>query len=187
MPFRPWKTLEEMNEGLITNHNSIVKPEDICIHLGDLVMGKKFENVPKIIPRLNGSHILIPGNHCFLPSALNADKLKSFEDLYLSNGIEKIYYGCIKLSDITKNNTHNKINMCHFPPPSVPDHSNQYEQRYKDLHPEIKEDEYLLCGHAHSREHLLTKNVYHCGIDALIHEYKPVSLDLVLERLGIKL
>ncbi len=186
MSHRPWKTIEEMNEGLINNHNTVVKPEDICIHLGDLVMGKKQDTVPRIIPKLNGIHYLVVGNHDFLPSETRANKLQQMETLYLSNGIKQIIYGCASLSMITNNPLHDKIKVCHFPILSIPDHPDQYEQRYKELHPILTEGEYLLCGHTHNRSHLLHDNVYHVGVDAAIHNYSPVLLDEVLERLQIK-
>ena len=186
MPFRPWKTIEEMNEGLIANHNSVISPEDICIHLGDLVMGSKKNNVPQIIPRLNGKHILIPGNHCWLPHEIKKpEKLRWYEDLYLANGISQIAYGTVKLSMLTNDNKHDKILMSHFPPKSIDDHYEGREDQYKKLQHDLQDDEYFLCGHCHSRQHLLQDRVYHVGCDAEIHEYKPVNLDVVLNRLGL--
>ena len=180
MPFRPWSTIEEMNEGLIANHNSVVKPEDTCIHLGDLVMGKKFENVPKIIPRLNGKHILIPGNHCFLPSELKPEKLQAMEDLYLNNGIVEIAYGCVGLDRFTRDSNDFNIKLCHFPTLTIPDHADQYEQRYKSLHPTLAPGDWLLHGHIHSRAHITGPNLIHVGVDAEAWNYRPVSFDTIL-------
>ena len=46
-------------EWIIKNWNSVVKPNDIIIHLGDLA----WKGHREIIPRLNGIKILILGNH----------------------------------------------------------------------------------------------------------------------------
>lgn len=59
---RPWATVEEMNEALIANWNSVVKPEDTVWHLGDVAMGPKSKH-PEIVARLNGHKLLIRGNH----------------------------------------------------------------------------------------------------------------------------
>jgi calcineurin-like phosphoesterase family protein len=57
-----FSSLEEMNEALIVNWNSIVGPEDTVYHLGDFAMGdrKRFMEFRR---RLNGHIILIFGNH----------------------------------------------------------------------------------------------------------------------------
>ena len=48
-----------MNETLIKNHNSVVKPNDTVYHLGDFA----FYNTNQYLKRLNGNHLLIRGNH----------------------------------------------------------------------------------------------------------------------------
>lgn len=58
---RPFKTLEEMNETLINNWNSIVDKDDIVYHLGDFTID--YDNLDKLINRLNGKIYLISGNH----------------------------------------------------------------------------------------------------------------------------
>lgn len=61
---RPFGSVEEMNEALVNNWNSVVKPDDHVYHLGDFCFG----NVEKwnwcLEPgRLNGHIHLILGNH----------------------------------------------------------------------------------------------------------------------------
>jgi len=51
-PLRPFATVEEMDETIITNWNSVVRPKDKVIVLGDLVINKKY--LPTVA-RLNGS------------------------------------------------------------------------------------------------------------------------------------
>lgn len=186
MPHRPWTTVDEMNQGLIDNYNSVVTADDTVLILGDLIMGKKGENVPKYLPMLTGTKILICGNHDFLPSEQKPEKLTQLEDLYLHNGISQIIYGCVGLDMITLDSNHSDIKLCHFNPTSVEDNRDiEYEQRYSHLRPVIKPTEHLLCGHCHSRNHLLDKNVYHVGVDAEIHNYAPVELSVIKYRLGI--
>jgi len=58
---RPFKSVEEMNETIINNHNSLVSPEDTVIFLGDF---KFYPNtVREFLDRLNGHFIFVKGNH----------------------------------------------------------------------------------------------------------------------------
>lgn len=59
---RPFKNVEEMNETVIRNWNSVVSSDDIVFHLGDFCLGGAAEWT-KIIDRLNGRIYLILGNH----------------------------------------------------------------------------------------------------------------------------
>jgi len=56
---RPFKNVEEMNETMIKNYNSLVKPEDVTYFLGDFA----WKNHKQILKRLNGHIIFILGNH----------------------------------------------------------------------------------------------------------------------------
>lgn len=56
---RPFKTIEEMDETIIKNFNSIVTYKDTTYHLGDFT----FKKPDKYLRQLNGKHIFIRGNH----------------------------------------------------------------------------------------------------------------------------
>lgn len=57
---RPWDNVEEMDEALVKNWNSVVKPKDKVYHLGDVVINRK---ALPTIGRCNGEKILVKGNH----------------------------------------------------------------------------------------------------------------------------
>lgn len=59
---RPFKTGKEMDEAMIKNWNSVVKPNDTIYHLGDFAFHTE-DAVCNILERLNGNKILILGNH----------------------------------------------------------------------------------------------------------------------------
>ena len=185
MPHRPWTTVDEMSQGLIDNYNSVVTVNDTVIILGDIIMGKKFENVPKYLPQLNGTKILVPGNHDFLPTELKPTKLAELEELYLHNGITQIAYGCVSLDLYTSNRLDYEVKLCHFPTSdTADDRTNEYEQRYVHLRPVIEPHQWLLHGHTHSREHMSGVNSIHIGVDAQAWDFKPVSLEVIYHLIG---
>ena len=57
-----FSSVEEMNQCMLENWNSVVKPGDKVYHLGDVMMGDKAE-FKKYWAKLNGSKRLIVGNH----------------------------------------------------------------------------------------------------------------------------
>jgi len=56
---RPFVTVEEMNESLIINWNSVVRPGDVVYHLGDFA----FRRHRYFAERLHGQIVLIEGSH----------------------------------------------------------------------------------------------------------------------------
>ena len=60
---RGFSSIEEHNETVIANHNSVVMPDDIVYHLGDAMMGYEYEKGLECISRLNGKLHMIRGNH----------------------------------------------------------------------------------------------------------------------------
>lgn len=57
---RPFSSVKEMDECLISNWNSVIKKDDIVYHLGDITWG---DNVDEIMSCLNGQKFIIAGNH----------------------------------------------------------------------------------------------------------------------------
>lgn len=59
---REFETSDEVDELMIENWNKTVKPVDKVYHLGDVSMGTNAA-VSDILKRLNGTKVLIKGNH----------------------------------------------------------------------------------------------------------------------------
>lgn len=55
--------VDHMDECMLENWNSVVKPGDKVYHLGDVMVGGSKEKFTKFWSRLNGSKRLIVGNH----------------------------------------------------------------------------------------------------------------------------
>lgn len=59
-PQRPWATIEEHDDAIISNWNKVVRPKDKVFVLGDVVINRRC--LPTLA-RLNGIKTLIMGNH----------------------------------------------------------------------------------------------------------------------------
>lgn len=57
---RPWDSVEEMDEALVKNWNSVVGDKDRVYLLGDVVINRK---ALPILSRLKGRKVLVKGNH----------------------------------------------------------------------------------------------------------------------------
>lgn len=58
---RPFRNLEDMHQGLITRYNATVRSQDVCFFLGD--MGTFNDQLFSVVNQLNGTKILLLGNH----------------------------------------------------------------------------------------------------------------------------
>ena len=59
---RGFSSIEEMNEYIISTHNSLVQSEDDVYVLGDLMLGNSSINI-EYIKQLNGKLHIVRGNH----------------------------------------------------------------------------------------------------------------------------
>jgi calcineurin-like phosphoesterase family protein len=59
---RPFSRIKEMNQAMVDNHNSVVKPSDTVLFLGDFTFST-VENTQPIVSTLNGKLLILPGNH----------------------------------------------------------------------------------------------------------------------------
>lgn len=75
---RPFNDVEEMNERLITNWNSVVGDKDIVFYLGDLSFDRSSGETERIVNELNGTIHFILGNH---DNEKDIRKLNRFETI----------------------------------------------------------------------------------------------------------
>ena len=151
---RPFETLEEMNEKIISNWNAVVKPEDTVYVLGDMAMGT-VDASRDCIERLNGKIVLIRGNH---------DSPKRIE-MYKELGIE--------VHDIFYLNYKGRyFILCHFPIAS--------EEFIKMV---IKDNSEVvnLYGHVHSNAPKgYVNGTYHVGMDT--NDLTPISIQQIWDE-----
>lgn len=60
---RPFNSIEEMNEVIVSNWNKTVTSWDTIYHLGDIALKGSALEQKTILKRLNGNKILVKGNH----------------------------------------------------------------------------------------------------------------------------
>lgn len=169
LAYRPWTTVEEMNEGIIDRWNEVVGVDDEVYLLGDAVMGHRMETLP-LLARLNGTTRLLAGNHDYChPMNPKAERWVSEYEKYVEiMPIQMIY----KMGNMD-------VLLSHFPRGDI-DHTE--EVRYEEWRP-TDMDLPILHGHTHGSEgRLHDGNQVDVGIDAW--EFYPVSVDTLIGLLS---
>lgn len=152
---RPFNSVEEMNEAIIYNWNNTVGIKDTVYILGDICMNKDPEEVRKFIDRLNGSKILIKGNHDYFVKKYFAGEYDFFLDI---KPYEELNYN------------KERFILMHYP---ILDWNHQYHGSY------------MLHGHMHNKSiynyqnKLNSTRRYDVGVDA--NNFTPVSIDKIIK------
>ena len=155
---RGYNTIEEMNEGIITNWNNLITNEDDVYILGDIILSDIDEGL-RCLGRLNGQLHIIRGNHDTenkLPRYFEVPNVKSIQEAkYL------------------------KYQGYHF-------YLNHYPTMCSTMNCDrsLKKQLIDLCGHSHTKDrfaHMDKGLIYHCEFDA--HDNKPILIDHIIEDL----
>lgn len=151
---RPFTSVEEMDEAMISRWNAVVGKCDVIYHLGDV----SFYGATKtreILSRLNGYKILIRGNHDDKERAMvNQGFQAAFDSGVISHN------GAI-------------FRLSHFPYKGQEHDKRDFSEKALDDH-----GDWLLHGHVH--DVWLKKNkMINVGVDKW--EFAPVSIDEILE------
>ena len=133
---RPFANAAEMNEAIIERWNSVVGPNDIVIHCGDFALGPS-SDMDAIVSRLNGSIVLILGNHDHKTLA------------YYNKYFMKAIYSPLTLHLMTEENKcqHTYI-FSHYPPQEVQGYATYYFGHVHDkIDPvEVKDNVHCICA-----------------------------------------
>ena len=144
-----------MREGLVENWNNVVTPDDVVYILGDVVMGKRAENLP-VLNDLNGYKVLILGNHDY-PHPSNPSKIVDKWTQVYADYVDEMHLELDKLFE------GRPFRLSHFPAKMI-DHTD--EVRYAEFRPQVPEDGYLIHGHLHCVDRVVADRHIHIGIDA---------------------
>lgn len=139
---RPFKDINHHNEMLIKNWNTVVSPDDVVFHLGDVALGPWPDGLD-CVRRLNGRKILVPGNHDRISSVEKesrrvryfADYADVFDDIrreVTSYSIDGTY-----------------VQMSHYP--YTGESHEGRPDRYTELRP-VNDGSVLIHGHTHAND-----------------------------------
>lgn len=150
---RPFTSIADMTDAIITNWNAMVGPGDIVYHLGDfaLTYGKRdVQAVDDLLKRLNGNKWLIKGNHDRDAVTKNPrwTMVKDYHELKIDmGGVHRqrivLFHYCLKT----------------------------WDQQHRGS--------FMLHGHSHGGLSDIGGKVMDVGVDC--NNYKPVSIDDVVE------
>ena len=162
---RPFGSVQEMNETMIANWNSVVSADDFTWILGDYDINGDEKNLA-YLSRMNGRKGLISGNHdkCWVGKPIGHKHIAR----YVSAGFEFVTpWAQLKIVD--KNGVPNRVMMSHFPYQGDGDgRPDRYvECRLPDT------GRWLLCGHIHNRWTQRDRQI-NVGVD--VRNFTPVSL-----------
>ena len=159
---RPFESTEAMNEALVANYNSVVKPQDTCIWVGDAFFCGSTK-AKAIMDRLNGTKVLVSGNH---DGSVHNSQNCGFDFV-----CEKL---TLKICD-------QEVNVSHYPYAEpfwftiLKKLSFQKKTKYLDRRIKNKGG-WLIHGHTHSKFKLREKEI-HVGVDAC--NYRPVHISVI--------
>lgn len=151
---RPYFTVAEMDADLIKRWNNAVKPTDTVYHLGDFSWLKPAEE-SEILQQLNGTKILIRGNHDYKPTAEWSEVLP--------------------FAEIVDNGRH--VILSHFPIASYKNMTHGYYHLYGHVHNSFEDglfDAYRRAWEKHYEKQMRSFNV---GCMNPLMDYTPRTLD----------
>lgn len=174
---RPFKDKEEMKEVIIANHNKLVKPEDLVVHVGDMFFCHSAEEMAETLKRMNGRKILVRGNHDQKPrQMMNAgyevcvesmDFIIANERVHLSHYPYRMDASLMRWLKIKKK-VHKMLGLRPI-----------YFEKYHNRRPK-DEGQFLIHGHTHSTEKIKGRMI-HVGVDA--RDYKPVNIQEIANEI----
>lgn len=160
---RDFKNIDEHNEAIIQNWNSVVQPDDIVYHLGDVMLNDDEHGI-KCLQRLNGHIRMVRGNHD------SDNRLLKYADCW---NVESVGDWALMIKDGKQS-----IYLSHFP---------TITSNY-DVDKPLKARVLNLCGHSHTKDAFQDWDkglIYHVELDA--HDNKPVALEEVMKDIRKKL
>lgn len=154
---RPFNSIEEMQQIMISKWNKKVQPDDTVYILGDFCWGFNSKKIKELVSKLNGNKILIVGNHDRLNDYY---KSASFQDI--------VSYHEVKDGD-------DRVVLFHFP---ISEWNGYYYGSYH-LYGHTHGTYQLL--EETSKRNRANTNCWDVGVDN--NDFEPVSLEEIKQRI----
>ncbi len=160
---RPFNSVAHMNSIMESSWNRVVEAGDTVYYLGDFAMQPRM--VAEILPRLNGTKILVAGNHdrCH-PKIGNPDR---WLQTYLDAGFVAVHV------DLEMEIGGQSVLLHHFPYRT----ETEPKQRYYGQRP-VDEGGWLIHGHVHDRWKFSGRQI---NVSVENWNFEPVGLDTIRE------
>jgi calcineurin-like phosphoesterase family protein len=158
---RPFRDVHHMNEELVERHNTLVKPEDTVIDVGDFSMDAKY--VEPFMKRLNGKRVLVAGNHDRCHPCHKGSENWALK--YMEWGFKSV------VTSLGMDIGGQRVLICHMP--------YTQDDRHGEKYAEYRPHDYgqpLLCGHVHQQWKQRGREI-NVGVD--VREFAPVHIDEV--------
>lgn len=179
---RPFKDVEHMSRVLVNNYNAAVPKDGLCYFIGDMGLCKD-EVLNKVMKQLNGTKVLVLGNHDNNPNSM------------YNRGFDVVTYGITLL--IAKK----RVTLSHCPLYGVyredvsrMERATEGENWHGETKPRMKifttkdEGQYHLHGHIHSpnggKSSKILDRQYDVGVDA--NNYRPVSISQIESFIALR-
>lgn len=164
---RPFKTLEEMEEKQIKRWNARVKPEDRVLVVGDFLLGCSKPRLREILSQLNGTKILIKGNHDLSSAEMITAGFAfscDFMQLKIANELVNISHYPYRMPKIKRM----FFSLMHKLIPR------KFYKPRKFVFQKEDDGKFLIHGHTHSKRRVNGKQI-HVGVDAWGYEPVPIG------------
>ncbi len=167
--YRGFASIEEHDEALVENWNSLVDDEDVVYVLGDVMLRHSPEDVDfgygmSVLKRLKGKLIIIRGNH---DSDARIEKYRTCENV-LSAGDAAMYLHYPETGGY-------HFYLSHYP--TLVSHERLKHMRMALIN---------LYGHTHQKEHFYQEHPYMYCVCLDAHDMKPVLMEDVIEEIKQK-
>lgn len=168
---RPFSSVVEMNETMVRRWNETVSPDDTVYYLGDFSLA--FRPVELFTHRLNGSKILIPGNHDFCHTYNKQSRTPEGHARWIQK-----YKDCgweVRSEEFCIHILSHIIKLCHMPYGKENSSENSEPDKYEKWRPK-NVTSFLFCGHVHNKWKI-KDDMVNVGVD--VWDFKPVSLETI--------
>lgn len=157
---RPYSSIEEMDDDIITKWNSTVKDTDMVLFLGDFIMSHRIDLAYNYLSKLNGLIYIVPGNH----DKWTTKYLDTFKQskVAICGGYKELKYNGVLLV------------LCHYPLLSWNN---------------MRHGSIMLHGHSHGTYDSLNKGTRRLDVgwdakfDGVNPNYRLLSLDEIVDKL----